>query len=144
MGTHIDFIVPAPATLEVAGVVYSVAPITMRHLPALVRTLQGALDELLFIGQNPDPVRLVGLLGEHGDAAISAVALCTGCQREALEAMQFDQFAALALLCTEVNADFFTRAWRSLVAAAPQLAPSLVSKLQPPPATAVTPAPLTS
>jgi hypothetical protein len=144
MGAHIDFIAPAAQSLEIAGAVYTVSPITMRHLPALVRTIEPALDDLLFVGQNPDPVGLVALLGRHGDAMLDGVVLCTGCTRDALELMQADQFAALAMLCVEVNADFFTRAWRSLVAAAPSLAPSLVQKLQTKPATAATPAPSTS
>lgn len=151
----IDFVVSATRTLMVGGLNYDIAPVTMRQIPALARLTEPLAQELRFIDLK-DPLAYVGLLSNHGDAAMDAVALMVRVQgddegavptrtvRQRIEHMNLEEFIGLAMVCVEVNADFFIRALANLTAAAPKLAPSLLQKLQAQMATGTTPTPSTS
>ncbi len=158
----IDFVAGAKRTLQVQGINFDIVEIPMRTLPELVRVTEPMVQELRFAG-GFDPMDMLGLIGRYGENAMDAVALMVSVQgsgpvpppppgaktaREHIADMNFEEFTALAMVCIEVNADFFTRALANLKVAAPKLAPSLLQKLLPhmPQAapTATTPAPSTS
>jgi|CXWL01.1.fsa_nt_gi hypothetical protein len=124
----IDFICPPQTTLDVDGVEFTVRAITMRQLPALVRCIQPALDDVIALMNDSSIEAAVRLVGQHGDAVTEAVALCTGTELKIIEAMTPDRVAVLLLVCCEVNSDFFAQAVPSIKAQAGQAAPLLVTK----------------
>jgi hypothetical protein len=157
----IDFVAGSKRTLQVAGINFDIVQIPMRTLPELARVTEPMMQELVFHG-GIEPLAVLGLIGRWGEHAMDAVALMATVQgsgvghpppplyaktaREHIDSMNFEEFTALAMVCIEVNADFFTRALANLKVAAPKLAPSLLQKLltRMPAATATTPAPSTS
>lgn len=126
----LHFITPEVRELTIGQHTYQVQPIRMGQLPALIRLTEGFLGELLLGDLRSDAV--LPLLAVHGDSVIDTVALCANAERSDLDAMLPDQFVALAMLCVEVNFDFFSRALPMLQAAAPSVAPKLLAKLKQP------------
>lgn len=128
-GQDIDFLEVAPRTLVIDGRSVTVAPIQVRNLPALVRTVEPLLAQIIYTGDSMDPVQLAGMIGLHGDAVIEAVALCTGEPVDFIGSLQVDRMIALTMLVVEVNGDFFTRAAQAAKAQAKNIAPTLLQKL---------------
>ncbi len=126
--SSIDFICPPERTLCVDGVDFTVKPITMRNLPALVRVVEPVIEHMMLLLAEPTTEAAMKFLARHGEAVTEVVALCSGADRSKIDDMTPDRVAALLLLCCEVNTDFFMRAVPALKAQACQLAPQLVRK----------------
>jgi hypothetical protein len=126
--THsLEFIEPTSHQLQIGAHTFTVSPLTVRELPSLLQHLKPALFDL-FAGSMSE-IAIVHVLTDHGDALVEVVALCARAEREKINAMQADQFMALAMLCAEVNVDFFSSALPRLKAQAQALAPTVAQRL---------------
>ncbi len=126
--TDITFINPPETTLDVDGVSFTVRPIKMRVLPALVKCVEPVFEDMALLVLAPRLEDAVKIVGRHGELVCQAIAICTGTEIEVIEEMTPDRAAALLLVCCEVNADFFVRAVPSIKAQAKTFAPLLHSK----------------
>lgn len=124
----ITFINPPESTISIDGTDYTVRPITMRHLPALVRCVEPAFADLAELVLTPSLEGAVKVVGKNSELVCEAIAICTGTQRDKIEDMHPDRAAALLLICCEVNADFFFRAVPWMTAQAGRVAPLLHAK----------------
>ena len=125
----ISFIYPPETTLDIEGVTYTVRPITMRVLPALVRCVEPVLADMSALVLRPSIEGAVAMLGRHGETVCEAIAICLGKDLAAIQDLLPDRVAALLLTCCEVNADFFDRAATSFTGQAGLVAPLLLAKV---------------
>jgi hypothetical protein len=134
----LEHIAPKAKVVTLAdGVAISLEAIRMRQVGPLARAVDVIWPSLMLAttdaqGQprQPQLADMVSLLAANTEELIDAVAVCSGLPSAQLQGMHPDDFALLALGCLEVNADFFARAASSLKAAAPQIAPSMLAKMQ--------------
>ena len=83
---------------------------TVGQLPAFARAVQpigGFIEDIAAGRSSLDLFALLGVVAEHGEKIIEAVAVATGLDRKELEAATPDQLIALAVVVVKVNADFF-------------------------------------
>ncbi len=127
----INFIAAQAQSLAVGELTFTIEPVRMGQMPALLRAIEPVLTEVYFLAAQDrvSPDRLLGLCATSGDELLQAVAIMARAERSVIDQLLPDQFAALALLCVEVNQDFFSKALPSILAQAPSLAPSVHSAL---------------
>lgn len=126
--TDITFINPPETTLDVDGVSFTVRPIKMRVLPALVKCVEPVFEDMAMLVLSPRLEDAIKMIGRNSALVCEAIAICTDTKADAIEDMTPDRAAALLLVCCEVNADFFVRAVPSITAQAETFAPLLHSK----------------
>jgi hypothetical protein len=126
--TDITFINPPETTVDIDGVSFTVQPIKMRVLPALVKCVEPVFEDFAVLVVEPRLEDAVKMLGRNSALVCQAIAICTGTEAGAIEDMTPDRAAALLLVCCEVNADFFVRAVPSITAQAETFAPLLHRK----------------
>jgi hypothetical protein len=90
-----------------------IRPLKMRQLPAFARALQPALPKLAPLFADEDNGMeisdLVGVVGDHGDDLMDAVAIGASLDKDVIDDMDPDVFLELALVVLEVNMDFFAK-----------------------------------
>jgi hypothetical protein len=128
----LEHIAPKAKVVTLAdGVAISLEAIRMRQVGPLARAVDVIWPSLMLAttdaqGQprQPQLADMVSLLAANTEELIDAVAVCSGLPSAQLQGMHPDDFALLALGC------FFARAASRLKAAAPQIAPSMLAKMQ--------------
>ncbi|NUZ08942.1 hypothetical protein [Piscinibacter koreensis] len=128
--TTINFIEPPETTVHIDGATFTLRPITMRILPALVTCVEPAFEEITRLMLDPTLPAAAGVLARQTSPICEAIALCTGVDAKTIYAMTPDRAAALLLVCCEVNADFFFRAVPSLSDQLDGIAPLLKGKIR--------------
>lgn len=132
MTDDLDVLEPAATAVSFRGEQVEITPLTVGHLPRLVRLARPVIDALLELdpeqlariapvggapGAGADTLAvLMQLVGDHGESVIDALALCTGRKREWIASGELDEFVALAATVIGVNRDFFTRKLAPLLA----------------------------
>lgn len=99
--SELDTFVPQPQFLEIAGQHLRISPLVIGELPAMLKAVRPFADQL---AADPD---WFGLLSEHGDGLLSALALGSRQPRDWVDALALDDAITLATSVFEVNADFF-------------------------------------
>jgi hypothetical protein len=142
---ELSFIAAEDTVFVLDGKEIVINPITIATLPKLVRCLEPVLTDIFALVDDPSAEAALRLIGRHGDALAEAVALCTGQPRKEIEVLRPDKFAALLMVCADVNHDFFVRAASEMkpqiAAAAPQISAKLMALNMP---SSATPMPSTS
>lgn len=99
-------VLPAPATLTVAGVPVDVSPLRLGELAAM----QGLLRQLrLPVGDDGTPDVFALMVGEQAEVALNALSVATRQPRTWIDALQVDEAAQLAVAVIEANVDFLVR-----------------------------------
>lgn len=107
---------PVPLICFVGGERLELTPLKLGEIPGFARAIRPLASSL---SVSPD---WLGLLAEHGDAVIDAVAIASRQPKAWLDALELDDAVNLTEAVFEVNADFFIqRVWPSLNAAAAQI-----------------------
>lgn len=106
------------------GRTVTVKPITVGQLPRFVKAIRpafGALVALAPASSSPgdeggqgagntdmDPVAMLDLYAEHGQAINEAITICTGMTPDQVDAMDLEEALRVIQALWEVNRDFFT------------------------------------
>lgn len=130
MTDELEVLEPTGVAVEFRGESVEITPLTVGHLPRLVRMARPVIDALMALDPEAlDKVAAVGadsdadqlgvvfdLVGEHGDAVIDAAAFCSGRNRDWVAGGDLAEFIALVRAVIGVNRDFFTRKLGPLLA----------------------------
>lgn len=114
---ELDALIQAPARIEVAGETLEIWPLVVIQIPAILRAARPVV-EALRRGESD----ILGLLADHGDRLLEAVAIATGRTRAWVDALPADDLVRLAGVVVEVNADFFVRRLLPAITAAAEQA----------------------
>ena len=136
---ELEFIDPPSRTLVVDGETIVITPLLTKEMPKVVRAIDPALQALIYGAEGLDVPRMIGMLGEHGEAIAEAVAICIRKPREWVDNRLPDRTAVLALAAIEVNQDFFARVEMGLRGQAQAVAPTLAAKIMAKPWPGTTP-----
>jgi hypothetical protein len=99
--SDLDVLVPPSQSVELGGQRFTVGPLVIGELPAMLKAVRPFADKL-----SGDPDWLL-LLCEHGDALLEAIAIASRRPREWVDALAIDEAMTLAAAVFEVNVDFF-------------------------------------
>lgn len=105
-----------PQVVQAGGSAYAIRPLTVGQLPAFTRALKPALPALngLFASEAElGAEQIAGLVADHGDSLITAVAIALKAPRPDIEELDLVEFMTLLPAIIKVNADFFARSLRS-------------------------------
>lgn len=100
----LDTLLPPVIELQVGGETLHLKPLKVGQLPAFLRAIRPVLPQL-----SGASIHWLGLLGEHGDDLLSAMAIAVSKPRAWVDDLAADEAILLAAKVVEVNADFFTR-----------------------------------
>ena len=98
-----DALPPVPVMLDIGGDTLELTPIRVGEVPALIHAVRP------FVGQLSADPDWLGLLAEHGEALLNALALTVRRERAWVEDLSLDDAVRLAATVFEVNADFFVQ-----------------------------------
>lgn len=101
--TELETLIPQPVTLEIAGETLEITPVVIGEIPRLLKAIQP------FAGQLTEEPDWVGLLAEHGEAVLDALAVCSRKPRGWIDSLALDEAIQLFEAVFEANADFFVR-----------------------------------
>jgi hypothetical protein len=101
---ELDTLIPPVIELQVGGESLRLMPLKVGQLPAFLRAITPVLPQL-----SGPSINWLGLLGAHGDALLSAMAIAVNKPRAWVDDLAADEAILLAAKVIEVNADFFTR-----------------------------------
>ena len=87
--------------LVVKGEPLAILPLKVGQMPAFLRAVSPMLQQL-----STSDIDWLGLLGEHGEALLSAIAIAVGKPRAWVDDLAADEAIVLAAKVIEVNADF--------------------------------------
>jgi hypothetical protein len=97
---------PRPPVLFMGRAV-EVRPLTVGQIPAITRVLRGVNIQAVFTGDKIADIDFMGLVADHGDQMIGAVAIASGMKSDEVAQAAPDEFIELARAIIEVNSDFF-------------------------------------
>lgn len=143
----IDFIAPATQALQIGEFTFQISPVRMGQMPALLKAVEPMLTELYLMVETGTltPDRILALGASFGDEMLEAMAIMARAERKVIDDLLPDQGMALAMLCLEVNLDFFKKALPRVLEQMRPLAPGLAkavgSAARAPVAAAPNPAP---
>lgn len=117
MTDDLDVLEPAGSSVTYRGEEVTVSPLTIGQVPRIVRVARPILTQLLALqqapaGDGPDDGfvdLLAALVGDHGEAAIEALAISVNKPTAWIAGGTGDEVIALATAVYEVNRDFFVR-----------------------------------
>lgn len=98
----LDVLVPPQVELAVAGETLVLRPLKVGQLPAFVRAIAPALQQL-----SAAELDWLALFGTHGEALLAAVAIAAGKPPVWVDELSADDAILLAAKVIEVNAHFF-------------------------------------
>lgn len=101
--TELETLIPQPVRLEIAGETLEITPVVIGEIPKLLKAIQPFAEQLT---EEPD---WVGLLAEHGEAVLNALAVCSRKPRTWIDTLALDEAIQLFEAVFEANADFFVR-----------------------------------
>ena len=134
MADDLEVLAPASVQVTVRGELLDIQPLTVGHLPALVRLARPVIDALMALdadtldalaaadasqvlaGDNDALAMLMGLVGDHGEALIEATAWCIDRKPEWVRRADLVDFITLVQAVIGVNRDFFTQRLAPLLA----------------------------
>ena len=102
--TELETLLPRGVEVTVGGQALQILPLKVGQLPAFLRAISPVMQQL-----SSGEIDWLVLLGEHGEALLSAISIATGKPRTWVDALAADEAVLLAATLIEVNADFFTR-----------------------------------
>lgn len=129
MTQDLETIQPTTETLVVGGKEITVRPAKVGQLPAFLAAVQPIIASLAASSASSPPggqgsgdqpadgaldlqlseLDLLRLFTEHADNLLQAVAIVSGQERAALDELELDDAAKLAMAAWRVNQDFFAR-----------------------------------
>lgn len=95
---------PTPLSLEIAGAPLAITPLRVGEIPALLAALRPFAHR--WVDGDPD---WLGLLANHGDALITAMAVASRRPQDWVAGLEIDDAIRLAATLFEVNGDFFVQ-----------------------------------
>ena len=101
--SDLQTLIPQAVELVVKGEPLAILPLKVGQMPAFLRAVSPMLQQL-----STSDIDWLGLLGEHGEALLSAIAIAVGKPRAWVDDLAADEAIVLAAKVIEVNADFFT------------------------------------
>ena len=101
--SDLQTLIPQAAELVVKGEPLAILPLKVGQMPAFLRAVSPMLQQL-----TASDIDWLALLGEHGEALLSAIAIAVGKPRAWVDDLAADEAIVLAAKVIEVNADFFT------------------------------------
>lgn len=115
--SDLDVLAPAGAQVEFGGERLDIQPLTVGQLPRMVRLVRPFLPALGRIEEMVDAEggdakllgELLGIIDEHGDLVIDALAVACRVKSDFIAGGQLDDFVRLAKVVIEVNRDFFAQ-----------------------------------
>lgn len=98
--------------VQAGGEAVAVAPLTLAQVPAFARAVRPMMATLLQLVREQQTegkidVDIVGLLDDHGEALIRAIAVATGKSEQWVGGLGLDETVRLVEKVVEVNFDFF-------------------------------------
>ena len=102
--SDLQTLIPQAMELVVKGEQLAILPLKVGQMPAFLRAVSPMLQHL-----TASDIDWLTLLGEHGEALLSAIAIAVGKPRAWVDDLAADEAIVLAAKVIEVNADFFTR-----------------------------------
>jgi hypothetical protein len=115
----LDVIEPEPVKVPFGAGFVALSPLTVGRLPAFARALRpmaGALERLDL--EALDARGVLDLLADHGEHLLDAVSIATGIERSEIDRCDHVAIVGLIAGVIKVNADFFGRSLRPLLAQA--------------------------
>lgn len=107
MNDDCDFIEPSKTTVTFDGTSFEITALRIGQIPAFTKAAKPLIDRLNVMALTTDPATLAGLIADHGDALIEAVAIAARAPREKVEQAMPDEFLTAVLTVLKVNKDFF-------------------------------------
>ena len=101
--SDLQTLIPQAVELVVKGEPLAILPLKVGQMPAFLRAVSPMLQQL-----STSDIDWLALLGEHGVALLSAIAIAVGKPRAWVDDLAADEAIVLAAKVIEVNADFFT------------------------------------
>ena len=101
--SDLQALIPQAVELVVKGEPLAILPLKVGQMPAFLRAVSPMLQQL-----STSDIDWLALLGEHGEALLSAIAIAVGKPRAWVDDLAADEAIVLAAKVIEVNADFFT------------------------------------
>ena len=101
--SDLQALIPQAVELVVKGEPLAILPLKVGQMPAFLRAVSPMLQHL-----TASDIDWLALLGEHGEALLSAIAIAVGKPRAWVDDLAADEAILLAAKVIEVNADFFT------------------------------------
>ena len=101
--SDLQTLIPQAVELVVKGEPLAILPLKVGQMPAFLRAVSPMLQQL-----STSDIDWLALLGEHGEALLSAIAIAVGKPRAWVDDLAADEAIVLAAKVIEVNADFFT------------------------------------
>ncbi len=102
--SDLQTLIPQAVELVVKGEPLAILPLKVGQMPAFLRAVSPMLQHL-----TASDIDWLALLGEHGEALLSAIAIAVGKPRAWVDDLAADEAIVLAAKVIEVNADFFSR-----------------------------------
>lgn len=122
MTDELDVLEPTAIAVVYLGERLEVRPLTVGQLPRLVRTAKPLIDAVLALDALPQDADaglvtlLLELTDQHGEAAITAVAVATGKDAAWIARGNLAEFVELARAVVAANRDFFVQKLAPLLA----------------------------
>lgn len=128
----LEQVIPQPATIEVAGLTLTIAPITVGKLPRLMRALRPVLAAWNDLADAQGGVPYLALMERAGDDVVAALAIASDQPADWIAGLTPAQAIEIAIAELEANPDFFVHLLRenpglmakAIAAAAPGPTPS--------------------
>lgn len=131
MSDDLDVIAPAATSATFNGREIQIKPLKVGQLPAFARAIKplgGAIEAIATGTAALDVAMLLGMIGDHGESVIEAVAVATGLSRDEINDATPDQLVELVVVVLKVNADFFKgRLTPAILAAVNRVVPATAS-----------------
>ena len=105
VSTELDQLFPQGTTLKLSRDQLTLFPLKIGQLPAMLRAISGFSGAMQSL-----QVDWLGILAEHGEALLDAIAIGSGKPRAWIDGLAADDALLLIAKVIEVNADFFALA----------------------------------
>ncbi len=95
-------VIPEDELFTIGGEVLHIGPLKVRNIPAFTRAVRPCMAQL-----GGDDIDWLGLVADHGEKIIAAMAIATGKTDEWVGDLECDDLLRLVQKVMEVNLDFF-------------------------------------
>ena len=101
--SELETLIPQPVPVEIAGETLLLTPVVIGEIPKLLKAITPFTGALI---SDPD---WIGLLSEHGEAVLDALAICSRKPRPWIDALTLDEAVRLFQAVFEATADIFVQ-----------------------------------